>query len=211
MYLQKQSRRNCLKVSGEGSISVSPNQANITLGAITEHENLQHAQKENTSIMTNIIDAILKMNVPKENIQTVIYRIDPQYDYVDGRQIFRGFRVNHQLQIKIDDLDFVGVIIDAAVAQGANTISNIEFSVDQPGFYYNEALKIALQNTYQKALTITSQIRANLNPVPVQIDEVSQIPTPPIPFTTLATVEATPIQPGEIKISATIVATYNYC
>ncbi len=204
---------NRLKVSGEGTISVSPNQAKITVGAMTEQESLQQAQQENTKIISDVINALTNLGIPHENIQTITYRIDPLYDYKDGRQIFRGYRVTHQLQIKIEDVDHVGQIVDLAVSQGANTISNIQFTVAQPEFHYNEALKTALNDAYMKAYTLTTQLNVNLNPIPIKIDEYSQISSPPVPFTQtlMAQAEATPIQPGEIKILATVIAQYTYC
>ncbi|OIJ15544.1 hypothetical protein BKP35_00690 [Anaerobacillus arseniciselenatis] len=204
---------NCLKVSGEGTISVSPNQAKIKVGVMTEHESLQQAQQENTKIISDVINALINLGVPNENIQTVTYRIEPLYDYENGRQIFRGYRVTHQLQIKIEDVDLVGQIVDLAVSQGANTISNIQFTVSQPEFHYNEALRIALNDAYMKAYTLTTQLNVNLNPIPIKLDEYSQISSPPVPFTQtfMAQAEATPIQPGEIKISATVIAQYTYC
>lgn len=212
MYYPQLISNKCLKVSGEGTISVSPNQVNITIGAITEKKSLQEAQIENTVIISNVLSAIIELGIPKENIQTVMYRIDTLYDYKDGIQLFRGYRVDHQLQVKIDDLDKTGLVVDHAVSQGANTVSNIEFTVAHPEAYYNEALKFALQNAYLKALTLTAQLAVNLNPIPYKIEELSKRTSPPVPYSQplMAHVEATPIQPGEITISATIIVDYLY-
>ncbi|MCT8138356.1 SIMPL domain-containing protein [Anaerobacillus sp. CMMVII] len=202
----------CLKVSGEGKISVSPNQAKITLGVITENVNLQQAQAENSQITTNVISSLTQLGIPQENIQTVVYRIEPLYDYRDGVQQFRGYQVTHQLQITINQIAQTGQIVDLAVSQGANTVTNIEFTVSQPEAYYNEALKLALNNAFTKATALTANLPVNLNPVPFKIEE-TLTPPPPVPFATtmLAKAEAsTPIQPGEITISATITVHYFY-
>jgi uncharacterized protein len=207
------SQLKCLKVSGEGKISVSPDQALVTLGAITEKISLQQAQEENSRIIANVITGLEQLGIVKENIQTIIYRIDTVYDYRDGEQIFRGYKVNHQLQVKIDQINLTGQVVDLAVSQGANSISNIEFTVAEPEIYYHQALKLALHNAYLKALALTGQLPVNLNPVPYKIEEYTSLPSPPVPYATamLAKFEATPIQPGEITISSTIIAHYVYC
>ncbi|WNF35138.1 SIMPL domain-containing protein [Bacillaceae bacterium IKA-2] len=212
MYDRQHIENNCLKVSGEGTISISPNQVNITIGAITEKKSLQEAQRENAIIISKIITAMAQLGIQRKNIQTVIYRIDTLYDYKDGVQLFRGYSVNHQLQVKIDDIEKTGLVVDHAVNQGANTVSNIEFTVAQPEAYYNEALKLALQNAYIKALTLTSQLAVNLNPIPFKLEELLKRISSPVPYsqTMMATAEATPIQPGEITISATITVDYLY-
>lgn len=204
---------NCLKVSGEGTISISPNQAEITLGANTEDKSLQKAQQENSRILSNVIVTLEQLGIPKRNIQTVIYRIETLYDYQDGRRIFQGYRVNHQLQITINQIELTGQVVDQAVSQGANIVSNIEFTVTNKDNYYNEALKIALHNAYTKAVSLTSQLPVSLNSIPLKIEELSNVTPPPVPYTTTMALkaEATPIQPGEITISATIIAHYFYC
>lgn len=213
MINQQIIQNKCLKVSGEGTIYVSPDQANITLGAITEGKILQQAQQENAMIISNIITAMTSLGIPKEKIQTVTYQIDIMYDYKDGVQIFRGYRVTHQLLVKTDNVEQAGKIVDTAVNQGANSVTNIEFTLAHPESYYNEALKIALHTAYVKAFTLTSQLSVHLNPVPYKIEEASQFATPPIPYATtlMAKAEATPIQSGQIAISATIIAHYLYC
>lgn len=202
----------CLKVSGEGTISVAPDQVSLTIGVITEKKSLQEAQAENAMIISNVLTAMLQLGIPKENIQTIVYRIDTLYDYRDGVQIFRGYSVTHLFQVKIDDIEKTGLVVDHAVSQGANSVSNIEFTVAHPEAYYNEALKLALQNAYLKALTLTSQLTVNLNPIPYKIEEISKRTSPPVPYslTLMAKAEATPIQPGEITISATIIVDYFY-
>lgn len=202
----------CLKVSGEGTISVSPDQVSIFIGAITEKKSLQKAQAENAWIIANILTAMIELGTPKKNIQTATYRIDTLYDYKDGVQLFRGYSVNHLFQIKIDNIELTGQLVDLAVSQGANTVSNIEFTVAHPEAYYNEALKLALQNAYLKALTLTSQLTVTLNPIPYKIEEFVNKTASPVPYSPrlMAQAEVTPIQPGEITITATIIADFLY-
>lgn len=212
MYYPQQIPNKCLKVSGEGTISVSPDQVSVTMGAKTEKKSLQEAQSENAMIIANVITALVELGIAKENIQTVIYRIETLYDYKDGVQLFRGYSVNHQLQVKIEQIELTGQLVDLAVSQGANTVSNIEFTVARPEAYYNEALKLALQKAYLKALILTSQLAVTLNPIPFKIEEFSKKAAPPMPYSTklIAQAEATPIQPGEITITATITVDYLY-
>lgn len=200
----------CLKVVGEGTMQVSPNQALITLGAMTENKNLETAQKENSAIIANVSHALQLLGIDEKNIQTVSYRIEPLYDYQDGRQVFRGYRVTHLLQIQLQQVDRTGQVVDEAVKAGANTITNVEFTVAHQESYYNEALKKALHNAYEKARSITSQLCVCLLPVPYKIDELSKLSSPPIGIPLMAKAEATPIQPGEIKITASIVAQFYY-
>lgn len=128
-------------VTGDGTVSVEPNQAVVTLGVITEDSNLQKAQRENAESTNNIIQALLQENIPRHHIQTYDYRMDIQYDYDEGIQIFRGYRVTNLLEVIIEPIDKVGLTIDTAVAYGANTVRNIQLTVANQDRYYLEALQ----------------------------------------------------------------------
>ncbi|GED15336.1 SIMPL domain-containing protein [Aneurinibacillus migulanus] len=200
-----------IKVSGEGSIPTTPDRAIIVLGAITESPNISTAQKENAETMSNIINSLMELGIPRENLKTVEYRIDIQYDYEDGKQTFRGYKVTYLLQITIDKIDQTGLVIDTAVKNGANSVSDIKFTVAHPNVYYNQALSLAIKNAEQKAVTIAKTLGATLHQVPNQVQEVSAT-SEPVPYQTAlyAKSVATPIQPGQLEISAKITAEYSY-
>lgn len=198
-----------LKVTGEGKVSTSPNRAIITLGVQNENDNLTIAQKQNANTISTVISSLVNLGIPNEYIKTVEYRIEPHYDYKEGEQIFRGYRVKHLLEIKNDQIRNTGSIVDKAVQQGANIVRNIEFTVKDSDLYYEQALKRALQNAEQKAYTVTNKIGAQLNQTPVLLDEVSRT-VKPVPFMqeSMVKAEATPIQTGEMEIAATIRVEY---
>ncbi|ULL14557.1 DUF541 domain-containing protein [Paenibacillus sp. H1-7] len=212
-YQDAPNPQNRLEVIGEGSVAAAPDQASITLGAITEDVSLQTAQTQNAAMVTNIISSLLNLNIPKQNIQTVTYRIDIEYNYADGIQTLRGYKVTHLLQVTVDRTEQTGTIVDTAVKNGANTVSSIQFSVKHPNAYYNQALTSAIHNAQQKALTMANALGVTLVRTPVQVQELSrqQEPTPfqPVMFSAVSA-PATPIQPGELSISAAVKVQFTY-
>jgi uncharacterized protein len=204
---------NRLKVTGEGTVSAVPDQAMIILGVITENMNLSTAQKENAAKTSAVINAMLSLGISQQDIQTFSYRIEPQYNFENGQQIFRGYRVEHQLQVTVKDLTKTGQVIDQAVASGANSVSSIQFTVSNPDAFYNQALTLAVQNAQQKAVAMARALQVTLQTVPIVVQEISQpFPPRPVPFqaATLAQDAGTPIQPGENKIKATVKIEYTY-
>ncbi|MDR7074412.1 SIMPL domain-containing protein [Fictibacillus barbaricus] len=210
---QAPSKPNRLAVTGEGSVYAAPDRAMITIGVITESPNLSTAQKENSDKTAAVINSLLALGIPQNDIQTTSYRIEPQYDYENGKQIFRGYKVEHQLQVTIKDLSKTGQVIDKAVASGANFISSIQFTFSNPDAFYNQALTLAIQNAQQKAVVMARALQVTLNPVPIVVQELSQnLPPRPVPFQamSLAQDSGVPIQPGENKITATVKIEYTY-
>jgi uncharacterized protein YggE len=129
-----------MNVEGRGSIFAEPDRASVVLGVITENLQLEAAQNENSLKVQKVIQALLDSGVKREDIKTSNYQISPQYDFVNGEQVFRGYRVVHELAVVIENIRLIGVIIDNAVRAGANTVSDIRFFISDTNVYYQAAL-----------------------------------------------------------------------
>ncbi|MET3695924.1 hypothetical protein SAMN05877753_102546 [Bacillus oleivorans] len=201
-----------IEVLGEGVISAQPDVAIIRLGVITEGVDLTETLDKNSAAMSNVIQALIGLGIPKEHIKTDEYRIDLQYDFKDGQQLFRGYRATNMIEITIHVIKKVGLVVNTAIQNGANTVSNIEFSLEKKASYYNQALEFAVKNAQEKALAIASAAGVSLNQVPFSITEMTTPRQPPIPFEATAMVQSvsTPIEPGQMEIKAQIVAKFSY-
>lgn len=200
-----------LLVNGEGIVQASPDQATITLGVRTENIDPATAQQENAILVANVLKAMTSLGIPDDQIKTTDYRIEPQYDYQDGKEVFRNYKVTHMIEILTSQINQVGAIVDTAVKNGANSVSHIRFSLANPELVYNQALSISLRNAYQKALAITQTIRTTLVPTPLKVVELSGEPLPVLyQANVFSKAAATPIQPGELTISARVQVEYEY-
>ncbi|MFJ7676921.1 SIMPL domain-containing protein [Peribacillus sp. NPDC097198] len=200
-----------LKVSGSETLQAAPDQATITLGVITEDEDPRKAQQANSQSIARVIAGLKSIGISEDQLKTSEYRIDPQYDYVGGKELFKNYKVHYIIQVQTTEIEAIGIIIDTAVSNGANSISNIRFSLSTPEVYYNQALSLALKNAYEKALSMARTIGVTLNPIPTLVEEMSET-TPPVLFQTSSYTKAatTPIQPGELNITATVRVEYTY-
>lgn len=94
-----------IRVHGSGSVKVKPDTAVIQLGVVTEGTNLTSVQNENASTVSRVKSRLMAAGVEEENIQTSDYSVYPQYDYVDGKQEFRGYQVSHMLTVTVEDIE----------------------------------------------------------------------------------------------------------
>lgn len=209
MYYANLSR--LMTVTGNGSISVEPNIAHIRLEVVTENTQHSQAQQENTDKMNKVIQALAQLGIPDEDIQTTAFNIQPVYDFIDGKQVFRGYEVVNTITVQIKGIDQTGIVIDTAVQNGVNRVSNIQFTIENEQIYYQQALSAALINASEKAQTIASTMQLNLDPIPIKIVEIMN--EPPMVYKTFAAVEAsttTPIEPGQIVIHASVETQFRY-
>ncbi|WP_082235691.1 SIMPL domain-containing protein [Halobacillus massiliensis] len=205
MYPQSIEKRLVI-VSGTGDVSAQPDVADVQLGVVTTGKNLSITQQENAQIMTQVIQSLERAGVPRKNIMTVDYSIQPQYDYVEGQQIFRGYEVRNIVSVTLENINKTGLIIDTAVQNGANQVLNIEFSVQNPEALYQEALSKALKNAYSKAQTITRTMRLQLDAAPVKVVETKQEGVRPLQTAAYST--AAPVQPGQLEVKAFVEVQY---
>ncbi|KAJ51968.1 hypothetical protein BD780_004250 [Clostridium tetanomorphum] len=199
-----------MRVKGIGTIKLQPNIASVSLGVITEDRSLEIAQKENAQISTQVLSGLMHMGIPEKDIMTGSYTIDSQYDYIEGKQIFRGYKVTNTFIVTIRDIDKVGAIIDESVKNGVNSVNNIKFTVDDISIYYNRALQLAIKDTIVKSRQIAETLRIKVNRTPSNIVEEGYDQMAPEPTTLKMYASVTPIMPGEIQIIARIESVFNY-
>ena len=200
-----------MTVIGEGQISVQPNNVQLQFAVITEGTSVTETQQENARIMNHVIQALLSLNIPREDIQTVTYNVIPNYDFIEGKQIFRGYEVTNAITLKIRDISQVGRIIDIAVQNGVNRVSAIQFSIEDEDAYYQQALHLAFQNAQQKAKTLAETMHLPYTPYPIEIlEESEQGPIAYRSFSMDHQTLATPIEQGKITINAKLRVTFQY-
>lgn len=198
-----------LRLNGKGTIEVKPNMAVINLGVITENKDLKIAQRENAQRTSKVIESLKKNGVADKDITTINYSIEPQYEYSNGKQTFLNYKVSNILRVNIKELDNTGDIIDEAVKSGANTVSNLVFTLEDPDKYYRQALNIAIEDAIRKAKDIERNLCILVNKTPIRILEENSNYAPS-PRMLLAGSESTPIQQGTIQINSSIKADFAY-
>ncbi|MDR2899110.1 MAG: SIMPL domain-containing protein [Clostridiales bacterium] len=204
-----------ITVSGQGTVKVKPDVAYITLGVQTDAKVANDAQKKNTEIMNNVIAAVKAMNIAEKDIMTSGYSIYPQYDYTSNTPVITGHSVMNNITVTVRNIDTVGDVIDKAIEAGANTTNSIQFNVSDPSPYYAQALKTALADAKAKGLTIAESLGVKIGQ-PIEVIEQSNAYSSPVYGNINAkamaadTAAGTPIQSGELEISAILQVVYSY-
>lgn len=207
------SSENTVVVTGSGTIEVEPDMATINIGVQSQNEDAQKAQQENASLMEKVVNAIKAQGIDEKNIITSQYNIYKTSNYLDGDQREEYYVVNNTVNITIDDIDKVGKIIDVASENGANSINNIAFSISDDAAYYQEALKVAMENAEGKATAIMSTFDKQPG-MPLNVVENSTGGSLVV-YSESAKAYAmdavsTPIESGQISVEAMVTVTYDY-
>ena len=210
--MKQETKALTLKLEGTGTLRTPPDIASAFLGVVTENKELSAAQKENSVTMDKVIASLLKLGIAEKDIKTENYSITPEYDFVEGKQIFKGYRVNNNLRIMIRNIQQVGRVIDTAVANGANTVYNVNFSLLNREEIYKRALSLAIKNAVDKAKSVENALRVAVEEVPVEIVEeinVENIGRSEL-YALKAPAASTDIKSGELEVTAKVRTIFNY-
>ncbi|MCM3626511.1 SIMPL domain-containing protein [Paenibacillus glycanilyticus] len=202
-----------IEVTGEGVATAVPDETVVTLGVSDEGDSLGELQADHALKIEAIIQALLALGVPRENISTAQYTIEPQYDFIDGKQVFRGYRAVHLLRVAIDGAKDTGRIIDAAVANGANMVSDVTFRSTNADEARRKALTLAVRDAEAKALAIAATLGVSLSAIPCKVMETPGRSFEPVMFKS-ASIPAgdagTSIEPGTLSFRASVRVWYVY-
>lgn len=155
-------------VEGEGKVVAIPNVAEFSFTALTQGGiNLVSLQQENTSKANSAIAFVKSKGVEEKDIATQSYNITPRYQHFDCQSFpfgekavscppseIVGYEVSQTTLAKVRNFDLVGELLSGVVENGANSIFQLSFTIDDPTKVENEARAHAIENAKEKAKAI---------------------------------------------------------
>lgn len=140
-----------LTVSGSGTVLVESDLAVVTVGVREASTDVLVAQSTVNEKIAAIKQALLEAGAKESEINTDSINIYANYDYSDNTEVIVGYTANNTLSVRTTDIDNVGALIDAAFAAGANTLDNVQFTVQDDSEAREQALTKAVEDARRKA------------------------------------------------------------
>jgi uncharacterized protein YggE len=199
-------------MSGEGVVKAAPDLAWVTFAVESRSKNPKEAQTLNAKSMTSVQDRLLAAGIPKDAIRTLGYNLHLESDWVNGRQVPRGYVARNTIEVRLDEIMRVGEVIDLAISSGANNVHGVRFDLKQREALEREALKRATADARARAEAAAAGVGATIGRV-VRIEEPSRtVYPPPMPAMREMAMQdagapATPVIAGEIEIRSTVMLT----
>jgi uncharacterized protein YggE len=196
---------------GQALVTARPDRAFVTIAAESRSKVSAEAQKQNAAAMTAVLQRIEQAGVAKDAIRTIGYELHPEFDYANGRQTFRNYLARNTVEVRIDDLDRVGVVIDAAGSGGATTITGIRFDLRNRAAVERDALRQAVADARGRAEAVAAGAGTSVDRV-LRVEEDGAPFEPPRPMMRMGGAAAvgavpTPVEPSTIEIHARVTLT----
>jgi uncharacterized protein YggE len=193
-----------LTVSGEATVSATPDEAQIDAGVSSEGKTAREASDTNNTAMGKILLALKAVGIDQKDIQTSQLSLQPQYaPNRNGPSPVVGYRASNRVTIKLHDVLKVAGMIDTLVGAGANEINGIAFSVSNTSKLLDDARQRAIADAQRKAEIYAKAAGVALG-APLAISEEG---TPgPMPYRRMSAglAAATPVAPGEETLRVTV-------
>ena len=205
--------------SGEHRIKVAPDQAWTTVSVETRDAKAPEARRLAAAAMTTVTAALRKTGLEGDAIQTIGFSLQPDYEYVAGRQRMKGFLVSNQVQVRIDDISKVADVLDAVgglslPSSSTVTIAGLRFDLKNRAGVERDALRGAVDDAMARAKAMAAGANLSLGRT-MRIEEGMNQPSPkfnPEPYMMARAGVAdagvpTPISPSDIEIRAQVTLT----
>jgi uncharacterized protein YggE len=199
-----------ITVRGTGRVAVKPDTALVRIGAEMRAPALADAAADVARRAAAVVERVKALGVAERDITTVVYSIEPvtapRRTEDDPTRIV-AYRVVNTVQVKIRDLTAVGRILDGALGAGANTISGLQFTVDDPSRVEAEARARAVKEAASTAQQLAAAAGVRLGEL-VSLNEEASRPVMPRMAMAAAPLSAGPVESGQVEVAVSVEAQY---
>src|SRR6266446_9337677 len=112
-----------ISVTGEATVSVPTDVAQIDGGVTSEAKTAREASEANNAAMGKVLQALKGAGIEEKDVQTSRLSLQPQSaPNRTGPSAISGYRASNRVTVRVRDVTKVASVIDTLVGAGANEI-----------------------------------------------------------------------------------------
>ncbi len=169
-YAEAKQEQGYISVNVEASEDYNPTLVKLSFAIETRDKDPEITANLNKQQSEKVINAVKALidTTKNETIKTTSYYFNPEYSYKDGRKL-TGYVAVNTLQIAIKDPNKTGKIISTALSNGANSVSGLEFILEET----NDNCNLLMQKAAQGAKERANKIAASMNTSVIGIKSIN--------------------------------------
>ena len=206
-----------ITVTGTSFVEVRPDIATLSLGVVNERPTAAEAESENARAAASAIAGLKEFGVDPKDIKTsslvlapvMVEERDPKTNGVVKRTL-TGYRAENGLTVTIRDVDKAGVIASRVVASGANFYRGLYFRVSDKDAREDGLRAAAVKEAMRKAALYSHGAAMKLGRL-LAIEPNPEFGAADLPMQRSSEgpcAVVVPIEPGNVRIEATVSATW---
>ena len=194
-----------ITVTGTGTVSAVPNQAEFTFGVAAQGATAVDALATDSTQMQKLIAALQGAGIASDSLQTSSVSLSPRMS--DRGETVVGYDASNSVTVTVKSIDRAGAIVDAAVAAGANQVDGPNLTVSDQSALYRKALAGAVADAREKAQALAAASGLHVGAV-TSVAEQSATSSP-VGYDQAKQASSTPIVAGSQQITATVTVTFD--
>ena len=197
---------------GQGVIRRAPDRAFVTVTVESRARSPREAQRLNADLMTAVRQKLGGVGMTTDDLRTVGYLVEAEYDYTNNKRVLRGYVARNTIEVRVDELDRVGEVLDVAVEAGGTSVGGVRFDLKDRRAVEREALREAVADARARAEAAAAGAGRTIERILRIQEEGAAAVSPPrsgeMLFRAAAAPAAeTPISAGEIEIRVSVTLT----
>lgn len=196
-----------ISVSATGEAHVSPDRATIFVGVQSRGATAASAGADNARRQRAILDTLRVLGIAGDRVSTMNYNVSPEMQYSPNNSAppkVVGYTVTNTVRAEILKLEDVGKTIDAVLGKGANELSSLQFYSSKADSARRAALAVAVANARADAEALARAAGGTLGALSELTTGEPPIRPIAVPMAKMAAAVATPIEPGQQTVEATV-------
>ena len=205
---------------GQATVKRAPDRAWLTVSTEVREAKSADARQKSADVMTAVQNALKATGLAADAIRTTGYSLTPEMLWTGGTASVKGYVAHNEIEVRVDDLEKLSQVIDAANSPKSAALSVVgpRFDLRNRDGAEQDVLRLAVENGLARAQAIATGARRNLGQI-LRIDETNMSTDIPGPRPMMARAvagraggaaqpeTATPITPGVIEIHAEVTVT----
>jgi len=198
-----------ITVSGDALVEAAPDRAVVRIGVQTDEPTAEGTLGAHEEDVQRVLTAVRRLGIADRQIEIEALSLGERW--VEGGRR-DGYTATRIVAVTVDDLRLVPQLVATAVAEGANRLDGLMYTLQDPDRYEDQALEEAFDRAREKAQQLATAAGGRLGGV-VEVHE--QGTTPPVPaMYTRAEMSMSPPMPGAYsagtsEVRAAVVVTFS--
>jgi uncharacterized protein len=158
-----------IRVNGEASVMVEPDEVMLTVGIETRHAQMKTAKQRNDEILRKANEAAKANGIEARYIQTDYIQVEMRYkDYESS--IFDAYVVRQNMVLTLRDIDRFEDLLAGLLDAGITNVHGIQFRTTELRKYRDQARALALKASQEKAVAMAGELGQSVGE-PLSIEE----------------------------------------
>ena len=198
-----------ITVTGEGEVEAVPDMAQLSLGVTHHAPDAADAMANVSAAVTRILARLEEEGIAARDIQTRSVSVRPVWsndNRGDGPRQITGFVAANTVSVAVRDLDLLGGLLNAVIADGANNFNGLRFTLSDPRPAADAARRAAVADAAAKAALLAEAAGVTLGPVQSIEEQGGRVR--PVMMEAARSSDAVPVAPGTLTLRAQVRAVY---